>query len=72
MMIKLTNATVEHLGNPIWINVYQITAVFPQVSPEGGSQSTIVFGGQTGVTWFVEEGVEEVVKMINKAKDRGI
>ena len=40
-------------------------------NPEGGGQSTIIYGGQTGVTWFVEEGVEEVVKRVNNSKSWG-
>ena len=71
MMIKFTNATAEHLGNPIYININQISAVFPHNNPDGGGQSTIIYGGQTGVTWFVEEGVEEVVKRVNNSKSWG-
>lgn len=71
MMIKFTNAAAEHLGNPIYINTNQISAVFPQNNPNGGGQMTVIYGGQTGVTWFVDEGVEEVVKMIGNSKSCG-
>ena len=68
MMLKFTNAAVEHLGNPIYINTNQIAAVFPQNNADGGSQMTVIYGGQTGITWLVEQGVEEVVKMIDYSK----
>ena len=68
MMIKLTNAHDGHLGNPIYINTDQISAVYPQNNTDGGGQMTIIYGGQTGITWIVEEGVEQVVRMIGSYK----
>ena len=64
-MVKLTNAVIEHLDNPIFINADWIVAVFPQNNITGGGQSTIVYGGPQGETWIVQEGVEEVIKKIN-------
>jgi uncharacterized protein YlzI (FlbEa/FlbD family) len=68
MLLKFANAAPEHAGNPIYININHITAVYPMTRPEGGGQSTIVFGGPTGQAWIVEEGVEEVIKKVNKSK----
>ena len=70
MLLKFANAAPEHAGNPIFINSDHITAVYPVMPPEGGGQSTIIFGGPTGQAWIVEEGVEQAVKMINSLKSK--
>ena len=61
--IKLTNDADAHKGNPIYINVNQITAVFESPTESGGLK-TFVFGGYTGVQWEVEESPKQVVDMI--------
>jgi hypothetical protein len=68
MLLKFGNGSPEHAGNPIYIDTDWITAVHPMNSPSGGGLITVIFGGPTGVTWIVEEGVEEVVKRVNVAK----
>lgn len=61
--IKLTNDTEAHKGNPIYINVDHITAVYEVAQPPGGFKS-FVFGGHTGVQWEVEESPKEVINKI--------
>jgi len=66
-MIKLTNATEQHKGNPIYINSIWIVAVFENAIESGGSLRTIVYGGPQGTSWEVEESPSDVAKMINVA-----
>ena len=61
--IKLTNNSDAHKGNPIYINVDHITAVYDAVI-EGGNVRTFVFGGHTGVQWEVEQTPKQVVDLI--------
>jgi uncharacterized protein YlzI (FlbEa/FlbD family) len=67
-MIKLTNLSEQHRGNPIYINVDHISAVYEFPKQEGGSLSTMVFGGYTGVIWEVEESLEQVLRKIEEQK----
>ncbi len=69
MFIKLTNAASEHKGDAIYINVDQIAAVFEVASDQGGSLSTRVFGGPTGLEWRVEESLGEVMRKIESIKN---
>jgi hypothetical protein len=64
MLLKFINASEGHLGNPLYIEAASISAVFPIDNKDGGGQSTMIYGGPTGISWMVEEGVEQVVKMI--------
>jgi hypothetical protein len=64
MLIKFTNATNDHKGNPIYINPEHIVAVYEIATTPGGSLTTVVYGGPTGLQWFVEESMEQVVKTI--------
>ena len=50
-MIKLTNATEQHKGNPIYIHPDWIVAVFENATTDGGSLKTIVYGGPQGTSW---------------------
>jgi hypothetical protein len=61
--VKLTNDTDAHKGNPIYINVDHITAVYDAAVPEGNIK-TFVFGGHTGVQWEVEETPKQVIDLI--------
>mgnify|MGYP003337951502 CR=1 FL=1 len=61
--IKLINDTEAHKGNPIYINVDHITAVYEVATPPGGFK-TFIFGGHTGVQWEVEESPKEVINKI--------
>ena len=62
--IKLTNDVEQHKGNPIYINVDHITAVYDMPVASGGIK-TFVYGGFGGVTWEVEESPKQVINLIN-------
>lgn len=63
-MIKLTNATEQHKGNPIYINPEWIVAVFENATTDGGSLKTIVYGGPQGTSWEVDESPSEIAAII--------
>lgn len=65
--IKLTNTADQHKGDPIYINPDFIAAIYDFAREEGGSRMTILYGGPTGNTWYVEEGLTEVIKLINES-----
>ena len=65
MFIKLTNAVEQFKGNTIYINTDQITAVYEMAKTDGGSLTTMIYGGPTGSNWEVEESMSQVIKMIN-------
>lgn len=67
MLIKFTNTAEAFKGNSLYINVNQIISVFEVPKTEGGSLTTIIYGGPTGTTWEVEESLSQVVKMVNAA-----
>ena len=67
-MIKLTNATPEHAGNPLYINPEWISSVFEAAKQPGGSLTTFVFGGPIGNVWEVEESPSKVVQLIETWK----
>lgn len=62
-MIKLTNATEIHKGNPIYINPEWIVAVFETNAEPGGSLRTVVYGGPQGTSWEVEESPADVARL---------
>jgi hypothetical protein len=67
-MIKLTNAVEAHKGNLIYINPYHISAVYEFAKTNGGSLTTVIYGGYTGINWEVEESLNEVLKLIKKTE----
>jgi hypothetical protein len=67
--IKLTNNTEAHKGNPIYINVDHITAVYDAIVDQSGGFKTFVFGGHTGVQWEVEESPKTILKMIEDVQN---
>lgn len=66
--VKLINNADVHKGNPLYINIDHITAVYDVAAHQGGSLKTFIFGGYTGVTWEVEESPKEVVNKIESLK----
>jgi hypothetical protein len=68
MLIKLTNASEEHKGNKLYLHTNWIISVFQVALQEGGSLSTVVYGGPQGTSWTVDESPEEIQKLINKAR----
>ena len=71
MLIKLTNASENHKGNPLFVNTDHITCFFQDAKIPGGSLTTFVHChyGNT-LTWEVEESPAEIMKLIegNNAK----
>lgn len=63
-MLKLTNATEQHKGNPIYINPDWIVAVFENAATDGGSLRTIVYGGPQGTSWEVDESPAEIEALL--------
>lgn len=62
--IKLTNTVEQYKGDPIWINVNNILAVYEWSKVPGGSLITFIYGS-TGVSWEVEESPGQVLKLID-------
>ena len=67
-MIKLTNLSNDHKGDPLYINPDWIVAIFPFSNNEGGSLRTIVYGGPTGTSWEVEESPEQIKNLMRMPK----
>jgi hypothetical protein len=63
MLVKLTNSNEQLKGMPIYLMVEHIISVF-ETPTEGGSLVTSIYGIR-GDTWFVEEGLKEVINIIN-------
>ena len=68
MFIKLTNASNDHRGDPIYINTDHITVIFEQPR-DGGSLVTLIYSnmGQP-LTWEVEQSATQVMKIIEEAR----
>ena len=66
-LIKLTNNAEHSKGLPIYINIDMITAVYERALEPGGSLITIIYGGPTGLEWYVEEGLSEVLRKVEDA-----
>jgi hypothetical protein len=68
MFIKLTNTAGQHQGDPIWINVDHITAVYEYAKVPGGGLTTSVHGRLGApITWEVEESASQVMKLIEES-----
>jgi hypothetical protein len=65
MLVKLTNAAEDHKGNKLYLHSDWIVSVFQIANQEGGSLSTIVYGGPLGTSWSVEESPEQIQSLIN-------
>jgi hypothetical protein len=65
MLIKLTNAAEEHKGNKLFLHSNWIVSVFSIATQDGGSLSTVVYGGPQGTSWSVEESPEQIQSLIN-------
>lgn len=66
--VKLTNDADAHKGNPIWINVDHISAIFESPTTPGGSIKTFVYGGYAGVQWEIEESPKETLAAIESVR----
>ena len=68
MFIKLTNASNGHQGDPIYINVDHITAIYEH-SRDGGSLVTYVHSSiGSPVTWEAEESAKQIMNIIEEDK----
>lgn len=67
-MLKFTNISDRYKGNPLYINSECIVSVFEEPT-NGGSLATVIIGGfGPPQKWNVEEGLSEVIKIINEGK----
>lgn len=70
MLIKLTNAANNPLkGNPLYINTEWIVSVYEVAREEGGSLVTVIYGGPLGISWEVEESLNQVDNLIRRSKN---
>ena len=63
MLIKLTNCNEQLKGMPIYLMTEHIVSVF-EMPTDAGSLVTCVYGVR-GDTWQVEEGLKEVIDIVN-------
>ena len=63
MLVKLTNNNEQLKGMPIYLMTQNIVSVF-EMPTDGGSLVTSIYGIR-GDTWYVEEGLNEVVDIVN-------
>lgn len=66
-LLRFTNRAGGREGDPIYINLEHISAVYENHN-ESGSLSTVIFGGPNGLEWHVEEGLKEVIDIIEGTK----
>ena len=62
-LVKFTNSNEQLKGMPIYLMDEHIVSVF-EMPTDGGSLVTAIYGIR-GDTWYVEEGLSEVVRIIN-------
>jgi len=66
MLVKFTNTIGTLKDMPIYLNTDQIISVY-EIPVDEGSLMTAIFCNP-GKEWYVEEGLSEVVKIINGVK----
>lgn len=64
MMLQFTSTVKGREGDRIFINKDWIVSVYENAREEGGSLSTVIYGGP-GTNWEVEESLSEVIAKIN-------
>ena len=62
-LVKFTNSNEQLKGMPIYLMDEHIVSVF-EMPTDGGSLVTAIYGIR-GDTWYVEEGLKEVIDIIN-------
>jgi uncharacterized protein YlzI (FlbEa/FlbD family) len=62
-LVKFTNNNEQLKGMPVYLMDEHIVSVF-EMPTDGGSLVTAIYGIR-GDTWYVEEGLNEVVNTIN-------
>jgi hypothetical protein len=63
MLVKLTNSNEQLKGMPLYLMTEHILSIF-ETPTEGGSLVTSIYGIR-GDTWFVEQGLKEVIDIVN-------
>lgn len=63
MLVKLTNSNEQLKGMPLYLMTEHILSIF-EMPTDGGSLVTAIYGIR-GDTWYVEEGLNEVVDIVN-------
>ena len=66
-MLKFTNRANGRQDDPVYISSEWIVAVYEN-HEEGGSLSTIIYGGPGGTEWHVSESLQEVINIIEGVK----
>ena len=67
MFIKLTNTANGHQGDPIYINVDHITAIY-EFGRDGGSLVSCIHSRiGAPISWEIEESIAQVMKIIKEA-----
>ena len=66
MLVKLTNNNEQLKGMPLYLMTEHILSIF-EMPTDGGSLVTSIYGIR-GDTWYVEEGLNEVVDIVNGVK----
>lgn len=65
-MVKFNNqSNIDVLGMPIYINCDKIISIFEE--DIGGTLRTVIYG-ENNNSWFVEESLSEVIKIIEESK----
>ena len=62
-LLKFTNSNEQLKGMPIYLMDEHIVSVF-EMPTDGGSLVTSIYGIR-GDTWYVEEGLSEVISIVN-------
>ena len=62
-LVKFTNNNEQLKGMPVYLMDEHIVSVF-EMPTDGGSLVTAIYGIR-GDTWYVEEGLNEVISIVN-------
>ena len=68
-LLKFTNRANGREGDPIYINPDHIVALYEN-HHDGGSLSTVIYGGIHTIEWHVEESLNQVIKIINESESK--
>ena len=66
-MLKFTNRNSDRIDDPLYISKDWIVSVFEN-HQNGGSLTTVIYGGPKCIEWYVQESLGEVIKIINEAE----
>jgi hypothetical protein len=71
MFIKLTNANEKFRGKPVVINTAFVNSAYELVenntSVKEAPKVTVLCTPDDRISWVVQESIDEVVKLLNKA-----